>query len=123
MEERRGWWRGENGGEGRVLDVETPVLVSISVASEESDGGLAGSEVEELGSKRDLQRTITSTPDKEPSNLLPNPLLDHLRTSPQARESFEMDEVEKPLKPVSVFCFASVCFRLTYASTWNWSLG
>ncbi|XP_012689400.2 protein ITPRID2 isoform X2 [Clupea harengus] len=80
---------------GLVLGVETPVLVSISVASEESDGGLAGSEVEELGSKRDLQRTITSTPDKEPSNLLPNPLLDHLRTSPQARESFEMDELQE----------------------------
>ncbi|XP_041923231.1 LOW QUALITY PROTEIN: protein ITPRID2 [Alosa sapidissima] len=80
--------------EGPVLGMETPVLVSISGVSEESDGnGLTGVNAKELGS--DLQRAITSTPDKEPSNLLPNPLLDHLRTSPQARESFEMDELQE----------------------------
>lgn len=61
----------------------SPVLVSISQASEENDTV----ELKVNG----CHEAITSTPDKEPSSLLPNPHIAHLLCQP--RDSFEMEEV------------------------------
>lgn len=61
---------------------DSPVQVSISRANDESDP-----ELEERG----RQETVTSTPDKDPPNLLPNPHMAHLLSQP--RDSFEMEEV------------------------------
>ncbi|XP_051566044.1 protein ITPRID2-like isoform X2 [Myxocyprinus asiaticus] len=67
---------------------DSPVLVSISQASDESDGGLTRL----LELNREHQEAITSIPDKEPSNLLPNPHIAHLLSQP--RDSFEMEELQ-----------------------------
>lgn len=64
---------------------DSPVLVSISRANDESD--LSKETLEEQGH----QKTITSTPDKDQPNLLPNPHMAHLLSQP--RDSFEMEEV------------------------------
>ncbi|XP_057192623.1 protein ITPRID2 isoform X2 [Triplophysa rosa] len=73
-----------------VLDKDmpdSPVLVSISRANDESDLSKE-TELEEQGH----QKTITSTPDKDPPNLLPNPHMAHLLSQP--RDSFEMEELQ-----------------------------
>ncbi|XP_052004407.1 protein ITPRID2 [Xyrauchen texanus] len=67
---------------------DSPVLVSINRASDESDGDLTRL----LELDREHQEAITSTPDKEPSNLLPNPHIAHLLSQP--RDSFEMEELQ-----------------------------
>ncbi|XP_016326088.1 sperm-specific antigen 2 homolog isoform X2 [Sinocyclocheilus anshuiensis] len=75
---------GDHSTETPALDKDmslSPVLVSISRVSDESD-------FKEL----ERQETITSTPDKEPTNLLPNPLIAHLLSQP--RDSFEMEELQ-----------------------------
>ncbi|XP_048050464.1 protein ITPRID2 isoform X2 [Megalobrama amblycephala] len=63
----------------------SPVLVSISRAPDESD-------ITTKSELKEHQETITSTPDKEPSNLLPNPHIAHLLSQP--RDSFEMEELQ-----------------------------
>ncbi|XP_042620145.1 protein ITPRID2-like isoform X1 [Cyprinus carpio] len=75
---------GDHSTETPALDKDmslSPVLVSISRVSDTSD-------FKEL----EHQKTITSTPDKEPTNLLPNPLIAHLLSQP--RDSFEMEELQ-----------------------------
>ncbi|XP_043104550.1 protein ITPRID2 isoform X2 [Puntigrus tetrazona] len=75
---------GDRSAETPALDKDmplSPVQVSISQVSDESD-------FKEL----DRQETITSTPDKEPSNLLSNPHIAHLLSQP--RDSFEMEELQ-----------------------------
>ncbi|XP_052462715.1 protein ITPRID2 isoform X1 [Carassius gibelio] len=59
----------------------SPVMVSISRVSDTSD-------FKEL----EHQEIMTSTPDKEVTNLLPNPLIAHLLSQP--RDSFEMEELQ-----------------------------
>lgn len=84
---------GDHSSSSPALDKDTPlspVLVSISRVSDESDL-TTESELKE----HECQKTITSTPDKEPSNLLPNPHIAHLLSQP--RDSFEMEEVKFPL--------------------------
>ncbi|XP_051998471.1 protein ITPRID2-like [Xyrauchen texanus] len=68
--------------------LDSPVLVSISRASDESNCGLIRQ------SELDIvhQEAITSILDKEPSNLLPNPHIAHLLS--QHRDSFEMEELQ-----------------------------
>ncbi len=73
---------GDHSTETAALDKDiplSPVQVSVSRVSDESDF------------KHERQETITSTSDKEPSNLLPNPHIAHLLSQP--RDSFEMEEV------------------------------
>lgn len=82
--------KGDHSTSSPALDKDnplSPVLVSISRAPDESDL-MTKSELKEH------QETITSTPDKEPSNLLPNPHIAHLLSQP--RDSFEMEEVWFP---------------------------
>ncbi|XP_051564252.1 protein ITPRID2-like isoform X5 [Myxocyprinus asiaticus] len=67
---------------------DSPVLVSISRESDESDCGLSRQSDLDI----EHQEAITSTPDKEPSNLLPNPHIAHLLS--QHRDSFEMEELQ-----------------------------
>ncbi|KAG1945217.1 protein ITPRID2 isoform X2 [Pimephales promelas] len=75
---------GDHSSPSPALDKDTPlspVLVSISRVSDERDL-----------KEHEHQNTITSTPDKEPSNLLPNPHIAHLLGQP--RDSFEMEELQ-----------------------------
>ncbi|KAA0715501.1 Sperm-specific antigen 2 [Triplophysa tibetana] len=65
---------------------DSPVLVSISRGNDVSD--LSKETLEEQGH----QKTITSTPDKDQPNLLPNPHMAHLLSQP--RDSFEMEELQ-----------------------------
>uniref|UniRef100_A0A671S627 Sperm-specific antigen 2-like n=1 Tax=Sinocyclocheilus anshuiensis TaxID=1608454 RepID=A0A671S627_9TELE len=76
---------GDHSTETPALDKDvplSPVQVSISRVSDESDFKIL-----------ERQDTITSTLDKEPSNLLPNPHIAHLLSQP--RDSFEMEEVRQ----------------------------
>lgn len=81
---------GDHSTSSPALDKDTPlspVLVSISRASDENEL-MTESELKE----HERQDTITSIPDKEPSNLLPNPHIAHLLSQP--RDSFEMEELQ-----------------------------
>ncbi|XP_067300543.1 protein ITPRID2 isoform X3 [Pseudorasbora parva] len=81
---------GDHSTSSPALDKDTPlspVLVSIIRASDENEH-MTESELKEHG----RQDTITSTHDKEPSNLLPNPHIAHLLSQP--RDSFEMEELQ-----------------------------
>ncbi|XP_030641637.1 protein ITPRID2 isoform X2 [Chanos chanos] len=69
---------------------EAPVLVSISGASEEGDMSMTSDA--DVGRGESHQKAVTSTPDKETPNLLPNPHIAHLLSQP--RDSFEMEELQ-----------------------------
>lgn len=80
---------GDHSTSSPALDKDMPLSPILVSVSDESDL-TTESELKE----HERQDTITSTPDKEPSNLLSNPHIAHLLSQP--RDSFEMEEVRFP---------------------------
>ncbi len=93
---------GDHSTETAALDKDiplSPVQVNVSRVSDESDF-----------KQLEHQETITSTSDKEASNLLPNPHIAHLLSQP--RDSFEMEEVRFSLS-LPLYRNNPPCFSLS----------